>query len=909
MGFDAFISYARKSSTDEAVALKQGLEAYARRWNRARSTDVFLDDASLSAAPSLEGTLSRSLMESEWLIVLLSEAAAASPWVDQEVAWWLEHKSPERMLLVQIDGRLAWTRGEGFTSDSTCVPPALRQLAVEPRWVDVTWFNQPDSLRQDDPRFTEVVLQLFCPIHGLERSQAVALRDANVRRAKRLTRGAITALSTLLTLALVASAIAVNQRSEAVAQRDQAIRLAMVSQAHDLVGTNDALAMAFSIEATVGSDSTQALRTLTSAQVSRAQAAGQQLGAPLRGHASTLNALALSHSGDLLASGDMDGRVVLWDIASRSQRAVLAGPYGYIWAVAFDPTDQELASVADTNAIQLWNVRQATARLAQPLDLQSEVQDLLFTPDGRLLVATAHGIYVVDAGSGVVQGRVGDTEVDSLELSRDGTRLVTFEGDGSVRLRDPDTLRALATLTGAHCGENCAGYRASFSPDGSLIAAESADSRILLWDGASLAPSRPIEVPDLADGFSWVAGDDVAVAVSPGRVQIWDTKARKQVGRAFTVNEGEVTRLVASTDGKTLVTGGEDGLVRLWDLSRPYALSRVIVPTEAVSANPAAILAPNLALSPDGSLVAVTRRTAIMIRSTSSGDLVKSLPIGLGLEDLAFSPDGATLAALDRGRARAWRTSDWAELSVPDRGDEVDAVVPADGGDLIIARPDRIERVALTSGLATTTILDFNEKTESLGSLALSPDGSRLAIGSGEVGAAQVRVVDLASGSTSPFPVMGGEGSINVLRFSPDGSELAAASVMTGLNIWRTADGSWVKSGSPGEALQDVAFTHDGNIVVAVAFHGVLQFWTQAGESLGTASIGGASYGNAASPARVVATPSGAGLFTLDDGEGLRQWQLSWDPATLCAEVEPYVQRSQLSDYVPLDWPTTCHYS
>ena len=238
MRFHAFVSYARRSSTDQAVALKQGLEAYARKWNRARSTDVFLDDASLSAAPSLEGTLSRSLEESDWLIVLLSEAAADSPWVDQEVSWWLEHKGPERMLLVQIDGRVVWMRGKGFSPDSTSVPPALRKVSVEPRWVDLSWFGQPDSLRRDDPRFTEVVLQLFCPIHALERSEAVAMRDANVRRAKQLARGAITTLSILLLVAIIATSVAVQQRGEAIDQARVATGRQLAARGSQLVATD-----------------------------------------------------------------------------------------------------------------------------------------------------------------------------------------------------------------------------------------------------------------------------------------------------------------------------------------------------------------------------------------------------------------------------------------------------------------------------------------------------------------------------------------------------------------------------------------------------------------------------------------------------------------------------------------------
>ena len=282
MAHDAFISYARASSTQIARELKSALEGFARKWNRARSTNVFLDDASLTASPSLDDAISGSLIGSTWLIVLLSEAAASSPWVNQEVAWWLEHKSAQNLLLVHVDGIVAWEAGQGFSTDSTAVPPALRSLRSEPRWVDATWFNSEASLKGEDPRFTDVILQLFCPIHQVDRGEAVALRDSRVRHAKRLARAAITGLSVLLIAAIASSVFAVGQMRTAQEQRDVATARLLASESQRLLGKNAGLSRLLGVQAAVLSPGTASRRVLFQALQSDPQLIAEASHSPRR---------------------------------------------------------------------------------------------------------------------------------------------------------------------------------------------------------------------------------------------------------------------------------------------------------------------------------------------------------------------------------------------------------------------------------------------------------------------------------------------------------------------------------------------------------------------------------------------------------------------------------------------------
>lgn len=308
---DAFISYARSSSSEHARALKEHLETFDRRWDRVRRTQVFLDNQSMSASTSLRRAIESALTRAQWLIVLLSEAAAASPWVDEEISWWLAHKDAETLLLVQVDGTVAWS-GNDFTADSTAVPYALRgTLPTEPRWVDLQWFVRVDDPVRD-PAFESVVLQLYCPIKGLDRAEAVAARDKNVRTAKRLARGAVVGLTVLALGASTAGVVAVGQARRANEQaeiaRSQTVVSAsqtLASQAQAHVETNFGLAQLFAIQGVELNDNEQTRSALL--DISRAT---QNLKFWVEAPAD-VTALHFPSEGGVIV-GMADGRVARW---------------------------------------------------------------------------------------------------------------------------------------------------------------------------------------------------------------------------------------------------------------------------------------------------------------------------------------------------------------------------------------------------------------------------------------------------------------------------------------------------------------------------------------------------------------------------------------------------------------------
>src|SRR5215831_4696373 len=126
--YDAFISYSHAKDKPIAAALQSVVQKLGKPWYWRRALRVFRDDTSLSATPHLWSTIEKALEQSRFLILLASPEAATSPWVNKEVAYWLECKSAETLLIAVTDGSLKWNHeiSDFDWHPDTPLPPALK---------------------------------------------------------------------------------------------------------------------------------------------------------------------------------------------------------------------------------------------------------------------------------------------------------------------------------------------------------------------------------------------------------------------------------------------------------------------------------------------------------------------------------------------------------------------------------------------------------------------------------------------------------------------------------------------------------------------------------------------------------------------------------------------------------------
>ncbi len=214
--YDAFISYSHAQDKPIAAALQSVVQTLGKPWYRRRALRIFRDDTSLSAAPELWPAIEQALAGSRYLILIASPEAAVSPWVDREVAYWLEHKGIGTLLLAVTDGDLIWdaAAADFVRRQDTPLPPALvGRFASEPKWVDLRPYrNQPTS---DDPKFIELGADFAAAIHGTPKEDLLSQEVRQQRRALMLAWSAVGSL-------LVFAGAAAWQWQAAVAQRDRA---------------------------------------------------------------------------------------------------------------------------------------------------------------------------------------------------------------------------------------------------------------------------------------------------------------------------------------------------------------------------------------------------------------------------------------------------------------------------------------------------------------------------------------------------------------------------------------------------------------------------------------------------------------------------------------------------------------
>jgi WD40 repeat protein len=259
----------------------------------------------------------------------------------------------------------------------------------------------------------------------------------------------------------------------------------------------------------------------------------QTLGGPVRGKdIPALTALALGSGGSLVAAGDADGNLKLWDLADRRLITTIDRLGSEITAVASSPDDQILA----------W-ASAAGVRMSGPETASTPLEG-------------------VDGGIG------------ALAFAPDSALLASGGEDGTVRLSAmPDG--ALAESLAGHTGPVTA---LAITPDGSRLASGSEDGTVKLWTLPEAEEEATLEVPSGAavnalaidsNGELLVSGD------SRGTAQIW-TLADGTLTTTMDANDGPV-RALAIRGNREVVCGGTEQITA-WRLPEGTFQSCRIVP-------------------------------------------------------------------------------------------------------------------------------------------------------------------------------------------------------------------------------------------------------------------------------------------------------------------------------------------
>lgn len=353
------------------------------------------------------------------------------------------------------------------------------------------------------------------------------------------------------------------------------------------------------------------------------------------GKGGLVTALAFSPDNKLLASGGWDDAIRIWDVATGKQVRSLIAHASQTAALAFSKDGKLLATRGGLDGVvRLWAPN--TGKQLQQFDnLPRRSAALAIAPDGKTVaVGDAKSISVRDVESGKETQEFKHAGALCLAYSADGKLLASGGRDSTLRLWEVVTGNELRQC---ELPKKEPPTQLAFAPDGKQLAAAIKENKAVLFDVATGKPAQVLEYywPDTV-AFA-PDGKTVAFAGDPAAVRLWDAQTGKELARDFEGHQSAVTHVVASADGKTLASGGDD--LRLWEAATGKLVRHMPVPGRYVEA---------LALAPDGQTLATGGRDKMVrLWDATTGKEVQAFKHEGTLRAVAFSPDGKLLASGD----------------------------------------------------------------------------------------------------------------------------------------------------------------------------------------------------------------------------------------------------------------------
>ncbi|MFD2796192.1 hypothetical protein ACFS27_21705 [Promicromonospora vindobonensis] len=217
--YDGFLSYSRDSDGEFAPDFHAQLLEFDKR-DGVPDLNIFLDRTGLANNPSLWDAIERKLERSDFLILFASEGAASSHYVAKEVAWWLDHREPETLLVALTSGKIVWnqTANEIDTISTTALPaPLAERIDHEPKWTDLTRLRQRRKFGRQHPDRATALAELVAPLRGPDVSteEILSAHIARQSSAGLRSRLAITALGAMLAVSVAAFGYAAQEASRA----------------------------------------------------------------------------------------------------------------------------------------------------------------------------------------------------------------------------------------------------------------------------------------------------------------------------------------------------------------------------------------------------------------------------------------------------------------------------------------------------------------------------------------------------------------------------------------------------------------------------------------------------------------------------------------------------------------------
>ncbi len=311
----------------------------------------------------------------------------------------------------------------------------------------------------------------------------------------------------------------------------------------------------------------------------------------------------ISPSGQLVATGNFGGSVVLFDVPNLAKMKTLRGhtskisglswfPGSTLPASGVSPDSVNLASGGAEGQINLWSLSEQDTPLSSLSGHSGRVARVEFHPSGKYLASasddTSWRLWDVQTGTQLLLQEGHSRGVYAVSFNTDGSLLASAGLDSIGRIWDLRTGRTIMILDGHMDGHIKPIYALDWGSDGYRVLTGSDDGWIKCWDVRNVQKTGGVgaHTSSVSD-VRWFKGlDDPLLGVPPGldengvqrpkksgtffvssgfdqKVNIYSADNWLPI-QSLTGHTGPVSSVDVSQDGKWIVSGGHDKTVKLW---------------------------------------------------------------------------------------------------------------------------------------------------------------------------------------------------------------------------------------------------------------------------------------------------------------------------------------------------------